>query len=98
MLKQKKGKKIRKRIEKRKKCEMNRKIRMFGVNAAGINSKLESFDDILTRLQPQIWAIQETKLKPNEKLKCKAAKKFKYFICTERTLMEEAWQLVLTMT
>ena len=42
---------------------------MLGVNAAGIKSKLESFEFVLDKLKPQIWAIQETKLKRKETIK-----------------------------
>ena len=52
---------------------------MFGVNAAVIKCKLDSLQEILKRLQPQIWAVQETKLKPNEKIKCEAADNFQMF-------------------
>ena len=57
----------------------NRKFRLFGVNAAGIKCKTESFNDILSRLKPQIWMVQETKLKQNERLKCDEANKFQIF-------------------
>ena len=52
---------------------------MFFVNSAGIKCKLDSMNDILKRLKPQIWALQETKLKPNETLKCEAANDFQIF-------------------
>ena len=54
-------------------------FRMFGVNAAGVKCKLKSLDNILKRLKPQIWAIQETKLKPNEKLKLEVENEFQFF-------------------
>ena len=59
--------------------KMNKKLRMFGVNAAGIKCKLESFNDILKRLKPQIWAVQETKLKQNEKINCDAVSNFQIY-------------------
>ena len=71
--------KLRKRLEKRNVYKSKRKLRMFGVNAAGIKSKQESLNEILKRLQPQIWAIQETKLKPNEKITCDAVNSFQMF-------------------
>ena len=52
---------------------------MVGVNAAGIKCKMDSLDDILKRLKPQIWSIQETKLKPNEKLKSEVINKFQVY-------------------
>ena len=54
-------------------------LKMFGVNAAGIKCKLDSFNDILNRVKPQIWAVQETKLRKNEVLKCDAVKKYQVF-------------------
>ena len=54
-------------------------MKIFGVNSAGIKSKLKSFDDILTRICPQIWMLQETKLKPNEQIKCDSVKDFQVF-------------------
>ena len=52
---------------------------MVGVNAAGIKCKMDSLDDILKRLKPQIWSIQETKLKPNEKLKSEVINNFQVY-------------------
>ena len=36
---------------------------IVGINAAGLTSKIESFDKLLFDLQPSIWMIQETKRK-----------------------------------
>ena len=36
---------------------------IVGVNAAGITSKMDSFDKLLFDLKPSIWMIQETKRK-----------------------------------
>ena len=52
---------------------------MIGINSAGIKCKLKSLDDILSRLKPQIFALEETKLKPNETLKCDATETFQMF-------------------
>ena len=38
-------------------------ILVVGVNAAGITSKMDSFDKLLFDLQPSIWMMQETKRK-----------------------------------
>ena len=32
-----------------------------GINAAGITSKLESFDKMIFDLQPSVWMMQESK-------------------------------------
>ena len=42
----------------------------FGINAAGIKSKLRTFDNVLDKAKPDVFLIQETKLKPNEKIEC----------------------------
>lgn len=52
---------------------------MFGVNAAGIKCKLDSLKSILKCIKPQIWSVQETKLKPNENLKGEEIDKFQMF-------------------
>ena len=47
-------------------------VKFYGINAAGIKSKQKSFENVLNRIKPQVWTIQETKLKPNETIKCEA--------------------------
>ena len=42
-------------------------IRVVGVNAAGITSKLDSFDKLLFDRKPSIWMMQETKRKITDK-------------------------------
>ena len=54
-------------------------IKIFGANAAGIKSKLKSFDLVLKEVKPQIWMVQETKLKPNEKIKCESLNDYQVF-------------------
>ena len=76
VLKQKKIKIRRKRHHKR--FENNAiKLRILGVNAAGIKSKLQSFNQILNTLQPHIWTMQETKLKNSQDMNIEAAKIFR---------------------
>ena len=78
VLKQKNPQKTRKRMEKRiKNKPMN--LKMFGVNSAGIKCKLNSLNNILNRLKPQIWSVQETKLRNNEVLECEAVKRYQVF-------------------
>ena len=60
----------RKRGIKRDKKYKNQVLKIFGINAAGIKCKIESFDDVLCRLKPHIWMVQETKLRPHESIKC----------------------------
>ena len=59
---------------------------MIGVNAAGINCKSDSFNDILKRLKPQVICIQETKLKPESKIKCDEIKNYQsYYLHREKS-------------
>ena len=60
---------IRKRGIKRHSKVKHNSLKLFGINAAGINSKIKSFDHVISRLKPHIWMIEETKLKPHEKIR-----------------------------
>ena len=70
---------IRKRNEKRKYKIISESLRVFAANAAGINCKLKSFEEILSKLKPHIWMLQETKLKPNGKIKCELIDDYQVF-------------------
>ena len=48
----------------------------MGVNAAGISSKMHSFNNVLRKLKPSIFFIQETKLKQQGKLKIEKPSNF----------------------
>ena len=54
-------------------------LKVFGINAAGIKSKTDSFNEILTRVKPEIWMMEETKLKENENIKCEALNDYQVF-------------------
>ena len=54
-------------------------MNIFGINAAGIKSKTKSFNEILKRLKPKIWMLQETKLNLNETILCEALNTFQVF-------------------
>ena len=69
----------RKRCIKRNKRRVNDTVRIFGINAAGIKSKIDSFDEIISKLKPQIWMVEETKLKPHENIKCDSLNDFQVF-------------------
>ena len=47
----------------------NENLKLFGINSAGIKSKLDSFNEVLSTLKPHIWMLEETKLKPHEDIK-----------------------------
>ena len=76
MLKQ---KKCRKRNKNGKNKIISKSVKFYGINAAGIKSKLKSFDNIISVLKPSIWAIQETKLKPGETIKCESENEYQIF-------------------
>ena len=67
-LRKKQNMKIRKRAIKRPLKDTHNSLKIFGINAAGIKSKIKSFDDVIYRLKPQIWMVEETKLKAHEKI------------------------------
>ena len=69
----------RKRTMKRNKKIINHILKLYGINAAGIKSKTESFNEVLSVLKPNIWMVEETKLKPNEDIKCEALNDFQVF-------------------
>ena len=55
------------------------KVVFVGVNAAGLSSKLASFDDMLETLKPTVFFIEETKLKTGGKIKSKNTQCFQIF-------------------
>ena len=69
----------RKRGIKRNKKVKNQNLKVFGINAAGLKSKIKSFNDVLCKLKPHIWVVQETKLKPHEVIKCEALGDYQVF-------------------
>ena len=73
------NKPTRKRAMKRNKKIINHILKLYGINAAGIRCKTESFSEVLSMLKPNIWMVEETKLKPNEDIKCEALKDFQVF-------------------
>ena len=54
-------------------------FKIFGINCAGIKSKLKTFNNVLNIIQPKVWMLQETKLKTNEVLSCEALKYFEVY-------------------
>ena len=74
-----KTKKNRRSSKKNKTKKYKNKVIFVGANAAGISSKLASFDDMLETLQPTVFFIEETKLKTGGNLKTKNTKQFQIF-------------------
>ena len=65
------------RSKRRNKNKVNQnKVRLMGVNAAGISSKLHSLNNVIRKLSPSIFFIQETKLKRQGKLKIENPSKY----------------------
>ena len=62
------------RINKRNSVFKN--VKFVGLNAAGLSSKLDSFDGLLANLQPSVFFVQETKFKRNGKLKSENTSKY----------------------
>ena len=59
-----KPKKNRRGLKKNKLRHINmigNKLIFIGINAAGITSKLESFDKMIYDLKPSVWMMQESK-------------------------------------
>ena len=73
--KQKKHKIKRKRCQRRNKIE-NNNFKVYAINAAGIKSKLISFESVLKTIQSSLWMLQETKLKRNEFISCESLNDF----------------------
>ena len=78
ILKQKKSKKKKKLYRKRKK-KGSCPFKIFGINCAGIKSKIKTFDNVIKKVQPKIWTLQETKLKSNEIIKCEAVSSYQVY-------------------
>ena len=76
----KKSKKLtKKRNQKRNNQKVNKEMLLIGVNAAGLNSKLQSFDTILSELEPSVFFIQESKMKENQQLKTAHSSEYRIF-------------------
>ena len=85
-LKQKKVKKVRKRCENRNKTNKMKTLKVYGINSAGIKCKLKSFENVLSTVQPQLWMLQETKLRPNETIKCEGINEFQvYYLARQQS-------------
>ena len=79
ILRKKNNPQVRKRGMKRNKNLKSKILKVFGINAAGIKSKMDSFNEVLSVLKPQIWMVEETKLKPHENIRCGNLSDFQVF-------------------
>ena len=48
---------------------ISKSLRFLGVNAAGIRSKLLTFQKVVAELKPSVFFVEETKLKDNGRIK-----------------------------
>ena len=72
-----KSKRKRNRRKERKKGKISERFfKVIGVNAAGLMSKIESFEKLLRDKQPSVFCLQETKLKKPNKIKTESSKHF----------------------
>ena len=64
------------RKEKKKNKVQTNSLKVIGVNAAGLSSKLDSFEKLLCDEDPSVFCVQETKLKKSNQIKTESTKKF----------------------
>ena len=62
-------KKNRRALRSNKKNNVSKCVKFVGINSAGLTSKLESFDVLLSNLGPSVFFLQETKFRMNGKVK-----------------------------
>ena len=67
------------RAFKRNKKIKNQKLKLVGVNTAGLASKLRSFDKMLTKVSPSIFFLQETKMRRIGKIKTQNSSKYQIY-------------------
>ena len=89
---------MRKKNIKRTKKHENRNLRIFGVNAAGIKSKIESFNKVLCDLKPHIWIVERTKLKPHETIKGESLDEFQVFYFSRQNMQGGGLALCVSKT
>ena len=73
--------KTNRRVMKRKSKEKNvvNKLKLVGVNAAGLSSKLHSFDNLLADIQPSVFFIEETKMRKEGKIRTKQSSNYQIY-------------------
>ena len=80
-----KARKNRRSLRRNKKKKYKHELVFVGVNAAGISSKLASFDDLLKTLCPSVWFMQETKMSQGGKIKTENSQKYEIFELVRET-------------
>ena len=70
-----KGKRKRNRRKERKRIKFKSKsLKVYGINAAGLLSKMESFENVLKEVSPSIFCIQETKARRCNQIRTESSK------------------------
>ena len=73
-----KGRNNRRSLRRNKIKDKKRKtaLKLVGVNAAGLSSKFKSFDNMLTTLSPEVFFVEESKMRRPGKIKTKASENY----------------------
>ena len=66
--------------KRKQKCtKVNHEFDLLGVNAAGLSSKLYSFDNLLAEIKPGVFFIEETKMRTEGKIKTENSSNYQIF-------------------
>ena len=57
----------------------NKNLRLVGFNAAGLSSKLVSFEHLLKTLKPSIFFVQESKMRRQGKIRTESSNQYTIF-------------------
>ena len=72
------------RSMKKKNIKFEKSLLIVGVNAAGLSSKLQSFDKMLNDLSPGIFFVEETKMRTSGKIKTEKSREYIIFELTRK--------------
>ena len=71
--------KNRRGLRRNRKKQYQRKLSFVGINAAGLSSKMSSFDSVLKSLKPTVFFVEETKLKTGGRIKTENSRGYQIF-------------------
>ena len=71
--------KNRRSLKRNKQKTSNRNLSFIRCNAAGLASKLTSFDNVLKSLTPTVFFLQETKFRRKGRINTECSKKYRIF-------------------
>ena len=77
--------KNRRSLRRNKKKKFENKLVLVGVNCAGLSSKLTSFDNLLSTLNPTVFFLEETKMSTGGKIKTENSQKYQIFELVRQT-------------